>query len=259
MPARLDVESRARSPPRTHRASSETPAPSGGRAGADREATEDDQPRVRPRRRGCRRACRARFATATAVFALSPVEGAWPAPVEWPSLMRAFDVLPGVVQQPDDMMIVQGVEREPAGARNADEPRGAEQTELVRDGGLGEAHESRDRRRSARRGSARRPVALASDPQEFEHVRDGLTVRPASRRSWSWRDGRGIGRMALLTRLGTVGVDLGGESVGAIKYEYMNICSYVKGPMACHRTVPNGASCSRFHAGRRFLATISGL
>ena len=63
----------------------------------------------------------------------------------------------------------------------------------MRDGGLGEAHEGREIADAALAVGQRVDQSHSRRiSQEFEHVRDGFTVRPASRRSWSWRDGRGI-------------------------------------------------------------------
>jgi hypothetical protein len=116
--------------------------------------------------------------------------------------VRLFNVLPGVVQQPDDVMIVKGVEREPAGAANANEPRGAEQTQLMRDGGLGETHEGREIADAAL--AVRQRVDQPHSrriPEKLEHVRDGFNGAAGKQALLELRDGRGIGRMALFTRL----------------------------------------------------------
>ena len=52
-----------------------------------------------------------------------------------------LDVLSRVVQEADDVMVVERVEGQTAGAADADEARGAQQTQLVRDGRLGQADE----------------------------------------------------------------------------------------------------------------------
>ena len=118
------------------------------------------------------------------------------------SCVRLFDVLPGVVEQPDDVMVVEGVEREPAGAADAHEPRGAEQTQLVRDGGLGEAHERREIADAALAVGQRvdQPHARRI-AQQLEHVGDRFDGAAGKQALLELRDGRGIGRMALLTRL----------------------------------------------------------
>ena len=59
------------------------------------------------------------------------------------SRVRLLDVLAGVVQQADDVVVVERVERDAAGAAHAHEPRGAQQTQLVRDGRFGQADERR--------------------------------------------------------------------------------------------------------------------
>ena len=75
-----------------------------------------------------------------------------------------LDVLARVVEEADDVVVVERVEGQPAGAADADQARGAEQAQLVRNGRFGQADERRPgRRRSARHASAHRPAARAWD------------------------------------------------------------------------------------------------
>ncbi len=50
-------------------------------------------------------------------------------------------MLPRVVQQPDDVVVVEGVVRHAAGTTHADESRRPEEAKLVRDSRFGQLHE----------------------------------------------------------------------------------------------------------------------
>jgi hypothetical protein len=57
--------------------------------------------------------------------------------------VRLFDVTTGVVQQADDVMVIERVEREAAGAPDSYETRGSQQAKLMGYGRLGQSDQRR--------------------------------------------------------------------------------------------------------------------
>ena len=119
-------------------------------------------------------------------------------------------MLARIVQQTDDVMIVERIERHAAGPPDTDESRGPEQPQLVRDGRPGQAHECRQ--------VADAPLAIRqrinqADPrgiaEQLEDVRDSLDRSPAKQTGLDVRKRGWIGGVRL--RADEIGLSLGGS------------------------------------------------
>lgn len=89
-------------------------------------------------------------------------------------------MLAGVVQQPDDVMVVERVEREAPGPADPHEPRGAQEAQLVRNGRLGLTDERGQVADAALSMGQRIDESDAGGiPQQFEDVGQRLDGAPA--------------------------------------------------------------------------------
>jgi hypothetical protein len=91
-----------------------------------------------------------------------------------------LDVLKSLLEEPDDVLIVEGVVDKPAGPAWPDEAMIAQQAQLMRDGGFAEADVSRDVRDAHLR--ARQGVEDADPCDVAEHT-EGIGKSGGGRRS----------------------------------------------------------------------------
>ena len=235
----MSSDARADRPPRARRAASRIGQADGGHVGtADRPQSRASQARQRAptamssagqRRRASGRSRRA--AAACAPRAGRRRRRAGRRRSRRRSRRVLLDVLAGVVQRGRRRDGRRASRTRDAGAADADEPRGAQQPKLMRDGRLGQADE--------RRQVADAPLAVASarrrsrtrvgSPSSLKTSATASTVAAPSSRAWTSASAPDRARAASRT----VGSCRGRRS-GArrrervMTYEYMNNCSYVK-------------------------------
>jgi uncharacterized membrane protein YfcA len=149
-------------------------------------------------------------------------------------------VLPGVVQEPDDVVIVERVVRHPPGATRAHQSGGPQQPQLVRDRRFGLTYQMRQVADTALAMRERVNQAHARGiAQQPEYVGDGLHDSRMQQPGTNGRNGRLIGLVTGLT-----GGDVRGSSGWRngsrhLTYEYMNKCSYVNSLGPARRAEPS--------------------
>ena len=110
-------------------------------------------------------------------------------------------MLARVVQQPDDVMIVEGIESHAARAPDPDETGGPKQSELVRDRRLGQADERRQIADAAFAvGQGIDQAHARGITEEFEDFRDRLQGPPAQQTRFHVRQGGSVVQMRLSAR-----------------------------------------------------------
>ena len=124
-----------------------------------------------------------------------------------------FDVFPGVVKQPDDVMVVERVVGEPPGPPHAHEPGGTQQSQLMGHGRLGHSNERGQIADTSLAVGQRVHEPHASRVAEQpEHLRNRLDGSRTQEQGADALEDSAVGCM--WTRTGQVGIRLGSGDWG---------------------------------------------